>query len=228
MGNVVLLHTDKNQMQQMLNTAHDIASRYRIKFGTEKSKVLVTGKEKAEFKIDDLPIEESNIYKYLDNTINNKGTMLDHINAAKGKCKATTQSILSISKHKYIKEQDNAKIMQLHDVCTVLTLLNGSEAWIPTKDETTKIEEVNNNILKRFLGTPKTTAKELVFMETALTPISAMIDSRQIIYHAKKSKPNNNNNNNNRVYTPLSEKCSQSRVFISQCHMNHIIQYYAY
>ena len=34
-----------------------------------------------------------------------------------------------------------------------------------------------------------------------------------------------NNNNNNRVYTPLSEKCSQSRVFISQCHMNHIIQY---
>ena len=35
---------------------------------------------------------------------------------------------------------------------------------------------------------------------------------------------NNNNNNNNRGYTPLSEKCSQSRVFISQCHMNHIIQ----
>ena len=39
---------------------------------------------------------------------------------------------------------------------------------------------------------------------------------------------NNNNNNNNRVYTPLSERCSQSRVFISQCHMNHIVQYYAY
>ena len=38
----------------------------------------------------------------------------------------------------------------------------------------------------------------------------------------------NNNNNDNRVYTPLSEKCSQSRVFISQCHINHIIQYYEY
>ena len=25
----------------------------------------------------------------------------------------------------------------------------------------------------------------------------------------------NNNNNNNKVYTPLSEKCSQSRVFIN-------------
>ena len=33
---------------------------------------------------------------------------------------------------------------------------------------------------------------------------------------------NNNSNNNNKVYTPLTERCSQSRVFISQCHMNHI------
>ena len=39
---------------------------------------------------------------------------------------------------------------------------------------------------------------------------------------------NNNNNNNDKVYTPLSEKCSQPRVFISQCHIIHIVQYYAY
>ena len=31
-----------------------------------------------------------------------------------------------------------------------------------------------------------------------------------------------NNNNNNNVYTPLPERCSQSRVFVSQSHMNHI------
>ena len=31
---------------------------------------------------------------------------------------------------------------------------------------------------------------------------------------------NNNNNNNDKVYTPLSEKCSQSRVFISKNHHN--------
>ena len=153
MDDVVLLHTDKNQMQHMLNTTHDIASRYRIQFGTEKSKVLVIGKEKAEFKIGDLPIEESNTYKYLGNTINNKGAMHDHINAAKGKYEATTQSILSISKHKYLRKQDMATIMQLHDVCTVPTLLYGSEAWIPTKDETRKIEAINNNILKRMIHT---------------------------------------------------------------------------
>ena len=43
-----------------------------------------------------------------------------------------------------------------------------------------------------------------------------------------ESLDDNNNNNNDKVYTPLSEKCSQSRVFISQCHIIHIVQYYAY
>ena len=48
MDDVVLLHTDKKQMQEMLNTTHEIASRYRIKFGAAKSKVLIIGKDKAE------------------------------------------------------------------------------------------------------------------------------------------------------------------------------------
>ena len=47
-------------------------------------------------------------------------------------------------------------------------------------------------------------------------------------YQIQISDKNNNNNNNDKVYTPLSEKCSQSRVFISQCHIIHIVQYYAY
>ena len=185
MDDVVLLHTDKKQMQEMLNTTHEIASRYRIKFGAAKSKVLIIGKDKAEFKIGNLPIEEATTYKYLGNTINNKGTMQDHIQAVKGKCEATTQTILSIAKHKHLREKDMMTMMQLHDACTVPTLLYGSEGWILTKEETEKIEAINNNILKRFLKTPKTTSKELIYMETGSTPISSMIDSRQILYYKK-------------------------------------------
>ena len=70
MDDVVLLHTDKKQMQEMLNTTHEIVSRYRIKFGAAKSKVLIIGKDKAEFKIGNLPIEEATTYN-LDNTIKN-------------------------------------------------------------------------------------------------------------------------------------------------------------
>ena len=106
-----------------------IASRYRIKFGAARSKVLIIliGKDKAEFKIGNLPIEEATTYnyKYLGNTINNKGTMQDHIQAVKGKCEATTQTILSIAKHKHLREKDMMTMMQLHDACTVPTLLYG-------------------------------------------------------------------------------------------------------
>ena len=62
MDDVVLFHTDKKQMQEMLNTTHEIASKYRIKFGAAKSKVLIIGKDKAEFKIGNQPIEEATTY----------------------------------------------------------------------------------------------------------------------------------------------------------------------
>ena len=53
--------------------------------------------------------------------------MHNHLNAVRGKCEATTQSIISISKHKYLIEQDMATIMQLQNARTVPTLLYGSE-----------------------------------------------------------------------------------------------------
>ena len=43
MDDVVLMHTDPRMIQNMLDTMYRIAQRYRIKFGTEKSKVLHIG-----------------------------------------------------------------------------------------------------------------------------------------------------------------------------------------
>ena len=43
MDDVVLMHTDPQMIQNMLDTTYRIAQRYRIKFGTEKSKVLHIG-----------------------------------------------------------------------------------------------------------------------------------------------------------------------------------------
>ena len=71
------------------------------------------------------------------------------------------------------------KTVQLHDACTVPTLLYSSEGWILTKEETKKIEALNNNILKKFLKTQKITSKELIYIETGSTPISSMIDKHQ-------------------------------------------------
>ena len=76
---------------------------------------------------------------------------------------------------------------RVYDACTVPTLLYGSEGWILTKEETEKIEAINNNILKRFLKTPKNHVKRTHLYGTGSTPISSMIDSRQVLYYKKKT-----------------------------------------
>ena len=40
MDDVVLIHHDKEEIQKMLNITDDIAMRYHIKFGKEKSQIL--------------------------------------------------------------------------------------------------------------------------------------------------------------------------------------------
>ena len=41
---VVLINTNRNTLQEMLDITYKVASRYRIKFGSQKSKVLTIGK----------------------------------------------------------------------------------------------------------------------------------------------------------------------------------------
>ena len=44
MDDVVLINTNRNTLQEMLDVTYQVASRYRIKFGSQKSKVLTIGK----------------------------------------------------------------------------------------------------------------------------------------------------------------------------------------
>ena len=44
MDDVVLINTNRNTLQEMLDITYKVASRYRIKFGSQKSKVLTIGK----------------------------------------------------------------------------------------------------------------------------------------------------------------------------------------
>ena len=45
MNDVVLIHHDKHIMQNMIDTTNEIANRYRIQFGQEKSKIMIEGKD---------------------------------------------------------------------------------------------------------------------------------------------------------------------------------------
>ena len=51
--------------------------------------------------------------------MNNKGTLKHHINQTRGKCEASLQAIMSIAKHRHIREKEMFTIMKLHEACTM-------------------------------------------------------------------------------------------------------------
>ena len=133
---------------------HEIASRYRIQFGSQKSKTLCIGKEPAQFNIGTTKLEQTETYTYLGITMNNKGTLKHHINQTRGKCDASMQAIMSIAKHRHIREKEMFTIMKVHEACTMPMLLYGIEGLIPTKMERKDLDDININIMRRIINTP--------------------------------------------------------------------------
>ena len=67
MDDVLLISTDPKEHQELLDITYDIATRYRIVFGEEKSKTMVIGKidEHPCFMLNSMFLEYCDEYKYL-------------------------------------------------------------------------------------------------------------------------------------------------------------------
>ena len=93
MDDVVLINTKRNTLQEMLDITYKVASRYRIKFGSQKGKVLTIGKpdNHKTLTIGNTELEETETYKYLGMTLQN------HIEDIKGKVHIATQTILNVA-----------------------------------------------------------------------------------------------------------------------------------
>ena len=101
----VLISTDPNELQDMLNITNEITNRYHIEFGTEKSKILQIGplKKMPSIKLGKMTLECTNIYKYLGETLDEKANLETHIQEVKGKAEAAYQTVLSIAGNKQFR-----------------------------------------------------------------------------------------------------------------------------
>ena len=80
MDDVALIHKNKHELQKILDITDEVSKRYQIKFGKEKSQTITIGKnQEPTFKLGNMVMDNTETYKYLGITINNKGTMEDHI-----------------------------------------------------------------------------------------------------------------------------------------------------
>ena len=173
MDDVALIATDPKNLQKMLDITNETANRYHVEFGEAKSKILKIGKVKneEEFKLGEMKLEFTEKYKYLGEIFNNKGNLTHHIAEIKGKAEAAYQTLLTIAGNKHFNNIQMKAIWKLLETCIIPILTYGGETRNPTKKENKEINNILDNILKRILMVPRTTPREVLYIECGLMDI---------------------------------------------------------
>ena len=172
MDDAVLLSDNPGEAQEILNITNQVANRYHLEFGAEKSKVMVFyNKTPTQFKLGDHVLEETTSYKYLGEVINNTNTLDGQVKEVNRKAEAALQTILSIAGDQTLKNIQMKTIWKLVETCIMPVITYGGETWRITKKATTETNRILDNILKRILMTPTTTPREPLYMETGLLDI---------------------------------------------------------
>jgi hypothetical protein len=195
MDDVALINEDAHVLQEMLDTTNEIAKRYHLKFGKEKSQTLTIGKSTInhKFRLGDMDLEPTNNYKYLGMTLNSKGNLEDHLKKIKGKTEAAFQTILNLTGNDEFHKIEMSIIWKLITSCIIPIITYGAEVWIPTKQEINQADTILQNILKRILKLPVTTPKEIVIAETNIWDIETYLLKKQLTYYHRIRKQNNRN-----------------------------------
>ena len=201
MDDVALIHTDNKQVQDMLDITQEIANRYHIKFGKEKSQILSIGKEPTNFSLGADNLDKTDKYKYLGIMINNKGNMEEHIKTIKGKTEAALQTILNIAGYNDFNRIYMEIIWKLFNTSIISILTYSAEAWIPTKSEIKKIQKILDNTVKRILNIPITTPTENIILETGIWNIESIIARKQLNYYYKIIKETDRSTNLYKICT---------------------------
>ena len=119
------VHHDREELQRMLDITDDIATRYHIKFGKEKSQeksqVLTIGETKTElqFKLGQSPLDNTETYQHLGMTINNKGNLTNHLRKNKGKVEAALQTIFNLAGNAEFNTIEMSAIWRLVHTCII-------------------------------------------------------------------------------------------------------------
>ena len=187
MDDVALITNNLDDMQKLLNITNDIANKYHIAFGKEKSKIMKIGREKKHKNVPqkepilgNMKIEYTNKYKYLGFTMNSSNNLQDHIKNIQSKTEGAYQTIISLLHNKEFSKIEMASVWKLVETCIIPIITYSSEVWTPTKRETEILNRILDNIIKRILMTPQSTPREVLYIETNLMDIETIIDKRKI------------------------------------------------
>ena len=200
MDDVALITENHKDLQEMLNITYDVANKYHIEFGMAKSKILKIGKTKENppLYLGNNELEYVQTYKYLGETMNNKGTMENHIKETTQKTEAAYQTILAIMGNKYYNNIELETAWKLLETCIQPIITYGGESWNINKKEQKSLNRIQENIIRCILMVPQSTPTDTLYIETGLLDISTITTKKQTEHGKKNQKnPRNTGSKNN-------------------------------
>ena len=194
MDDVVLSANNPKDLQEMLDITNDIANRYHLKFGNEKSKVMKIGRRgpTPEFNLGEMKLDYCDKYKYLGLVVNNRNNLQDQIRETKGKAEAAIQTLFLITGDNNFKGIEMESTWKLLETCVNPIITYGGETWEPNKKETSEMNRILDNIIKRILMTPVTTPREALYIETGLLDVQHTVMKNRINTDARLERNGNN------------------------------------
>ena len=182
MDDVLLIETNEQKKQALLNSTDHTSKKYHIEFGMPKTKFLRPNKVKTsiDLKLGEKNIEETDKYTYL-GEVNNKGMNLkDQIKNIEGKVEAAYQTLVAVAEDQNFKSIKMECIWKLVKTCIVPIITYASETWEPNKKEMKKLNQILDKIIKRILMTPEATPREALYIETGLLDVETIIDIKRL------------------------------------------------
>ena len=133
-------------------------------------------------------LEYVQTYTYLGETMNNKGTMDNHIKETKHKTEAAYHTILAIVSNKYYNNIETWNSMELLETCIQPIITYGGESWNINKKEPKTLNQIQENIIRRILMVPQSTPTDTLYIETGLLDIST-ITTKKTLNMGKRIHP---------------------------------------
>ena len=189
---LIILSTTQEGLQKSLDALNDYCKKWKVKVNYKKTKCMTFAKgaisNKTNFKINSRQLESTKEFKYLGITISSKNS--GFIPTLSDLSSKANRAIYSLTSRIPFKSAPIKTMLHLFDAGIVPILLYGSEVWAPfmnqnqnwTKWDSTPIEKVHTQFLKRLLGVNRSTTNILTRSEVGRHPIQENIITRNINY----------------------------------------------
>ena len=169
MDDVALISDNREDMGKMLLITQEMASRYRIEFGKEKSKTMcIAVKNHNPFNLGQQQLDICRKYKYLGRVMDQDNKGKEHINEVKCKAEGALQTILAIAGNPDLKGIEMKIMWQLLEACIMPIITYTTETIFNNSTFEKEISRILDNLIKRILMVPVTTPTDIIYAEVGI------------------------------------------------------------